>query len=334
MHSYTSQILKNLLKDIEPETIWIVEGPIIKSRECNIYKATSPSSHISIAAKHYHSTVSINAFELQLKALLRYHPVLTDQSPVLKVPRVFFANSYHRFLGMEWIDGQTLHHCLWNSPHKKNLLTSYLNRAGQWLRKFHDLSEPETVDFVILELMTSLNKMINKVGSQKIFSSLFFSENYNFLKKIDKTVSEINTTTKAIQHGDFTPLNIMLNEKNMYALDLWANERKPIEHDVCRMIVYLTVAYPLYMFGNVFNKQGKFSHRLMPLIDGYGRDRMDPQSISFKISLYTEFLRRWLVISSRDENFYTHLTNLYQLKRIESQSKKIQNLIQVAHQKR
>ncbi len=320
------ELFKEQLETLEPGTRWDIKGPVIKSRECDIYRVNSPSSGLSLALKYYHSGPSKVAPQQQFSALDRCHPDMTDASQRLKVPKVFLVSPQHRLLVMEWINGTSLHHHLWNPGIKKQHLAAQLHQVGAWLRKYHDVSQPESSQTKISELLKPLNKNIGDTGDLPVSQVGFFPSAMAFLQCLEKS-GTVLPAFDAVVHGDFTPANILLTGDRIYGLDIWGTVRRSIYHDVCRMIVYLTIAYPFYIVGNMYTKHVSMTSKLACFVDGYGRDRLNPQSATFKISLLGELLRRWRVISSRQSNLLTHVTNAYQLKRIEQQAKMLLRLI-------
>lgn len=146
----------------------------------------------------------------------------------------------------------------------------------------------------------------------------FFHNAYAFLQQ---TISVQPKTEGpcAIQHGDFTPFNLLLNDDKTCGLDIWATQRKSVDVDLARMVTYLTVAYPLLTRGSVYSEKGKLQELLDPLFHGYGLDRVNPTSTQFKISLLAEYLRRWWVISCRPHTIKGAVTDRYLLRQIEKQ---------------
>jgi len=319
-------LFKELLTSIVPDTRWNITGPVIQSRECDIYLATSCASDLSLAIKDYHPGASRATPEQQFSAFERCHPDMTDTSPQLKVPKVFLVNTQHRLLVMEWIDGTSLFHHLWNPGINKQFLTTQLQQVGAWLRKYHDLSQPELTKSKIIDLMKPFNQNSDDLEDSPFSQSDFFQYVFSFLQRLEGK-GTVLPTMDAIVHGDFTPANILLADKRVYGLDIWGTVRRPIYHDVCRMVVYLAIAYPFYTVGNIFTKHALLTSKIACFVEGYGTDRLNPKSAIFKISLLVELLRRWRVISSRQDRLVTSVTNYYQLKRIEQQAKLLIQLI-------
>ncbi len=319
-------LFKELLAAIEPDRHWDISGPVIQSRECAIYRASASSQDLSLAIKDYHPGASRATPEQQFSAFERCHPDMTDSSPQLKVPKVFLVNSQHRLLVMEWIEGTTLFRHLWNPVINKRFLTTQLQQVGAWLRKYHDLSQPESTKTKVIDLMKPFNQKSDDIEDSLFTHSEFFQSVFSFLQRLEEK-GTVLPTMDAIVHGDFTPANILLADQKVYGLDIWGTMRRPIYHDVCRMIVYLGVAYPFYMVENLYTKQALLTSKIACFVEGYGTDQLSPQSASFKISLLVELLRRWRVIASRQDSLFTSVTNYYQLKRIEQQAKLLMQLI-------
>lgn len=316
MNHYT--LIKAALHTIEPETNWQLSGPVIRSRECNIYRAVSITSGRNIAAKLYAPQTQPAASQQQFSALQKYQTAMTAPEELFRVPQVFPHNRNQRILLMEWIPGWTLHKHLWTPrvPSQKSMLL--LKKTGQWLRRFHDVAAIENKTVKYCDYLKGIDKQLAlsalKPFQQKTLE-LFFPRAYATLKQCLDELPPLEAPHARL-HGDFTPFNLLIDKTRIIGLDIWATQRKPINVDLARMVTYLTIAYPLFTHHLINSSTGKLHARLTPLFEGYGRDLIDPDSSHFKISLLSEYLRRGVVITSRPLTVKSFLTNRYQLRQI------------------
>ena len=306
---------------------WEITGPVIKSRECDIYRAHSLISDQILAIKHYHSHTNPTATMKQFEALNRYQHTILIEGQQYKIPRVFIHEKENRLLIMEWIPGKSFHHLLWRPiSNNKQILSS----VGGWLRAFHGASVIDSAPVNFGDYLKSVKKRIEmeeKDSLQASSSHRLFSESYKILKQYISNLPAANAP-HAISHGDFTPSNIILKDEQVTGIDIWANTtRKPIYIDVARMTVYLTIAYPLFTRCLVFDARGRVPNDIMSFLEGYGTDLINPQSEHFKISLLSEYLRRWLSISNRPLTIKGTVTDKYQIARIKKQIHAISNLL-------
>lgn len=318
---------KNILETlnrIEPSNDWILLGPVIRARESDIYQATSKTSQLLLAVKHYNLSTNKNAVQQQYNALQKYQGTMTGQDNSLHVPRVYTFDQEQRLLIMEWVKGKSLHQKLWTTPEflftKKNTLAL----CGQWLRTFHAASYFNKKKVILDNYLKGIKKELSKRESKNCrLTSLHqdFTSAYNFLNKAVQQCPE-PIDLHAIAHGDFTPYNLILDTRTAVGVDIWASTEKPVLVDLSRMIVYLTIAYPLIIFRKpVFEKSGKLNSIIASLIEGYDHDLIDPRSIHFKIALLSEYLRRWLIIEERIPTAVSLFTDKFQIMQIKKNIK-------------
>ena len=108
------------------------------------------------------------------------------------------------------------------------------NRAGQWLRFYHDLDR--TNDFAPLDV-------INGRGLEETLEELLaapFNRNLHhqvasFLQLLAARLTERSHPVSHV-HGDFTVDNILVDEGHVTALDLWAVSRNIIDHDIASFL--------------------------------------------------------------------------------------------------
>lgn len=314
-------LLEQKLLEICSSPDWQITGPTIKSRECDIYQASSTRAGIELAVKCYFQNTNQIAAKQQFDILQKSYSGMVDQSDNFRVPKVFYYDQTHRILLMEWIKGKNLHSHLWNPLSYTSQIQSLLARTGRWLRLFHNVSSIKMDDSSYTNLIKAINKKKEKSEADLKndgSNDIVFKNAYDLLQ--EKVTSQQRFQDyHALPHGDFTPANLMIDDKQTSALDIWGSTRRPIHSDMVRMLTYLTIAYPLLNQRPLFDAQGNIQQKLFSLFAGYGTDILNPTSFNFKITLLAEYLRRWLVINNRLFSYKGIVTDRYQIVQIEKQ---------------
>jgi hypothetical protein len=310
------------LHEINASSDWRIVGPKIKSRECDIYQACSSCGTL-LAVKHY-SRQTEQAAANQHSALQKYYPAMNKNTADLLVPKVYFFHKESRILLMEWISGRSLHSHLWRPLTSPQQRRTYLAKTGAWLRAFHNASTMVSCQTSGNDLQESVDKQKAKSTNDQLVnnSNRLYSHAYARIQKFSKE-SEQFTVQQAHPHGDFTPANLLLSNNLTFGVDIWNHALRPIDIDMARMTVYLTIAYPLLNRHPLFDHKKKLQPNLLPLFDGYGTDVLDPHSTYFKMALLTEYLRRWMVIKQRTVFWKKISSDRYQERQIEKQIKSL-----------
>jgi thiamine kinase-like enzyme len=322
----SSELYKQLhdkLHELNADSEWRIVGPKIKSRECDIYQASS-SCGIALAIKHY-SRQTGQAAANQYYALKRCYPTMHKKNAAFCVPKTYFFNKENRILVMEWISGRSLHSQLWNPLTSPQQLQTSLAKTGTWLRAFHSAStmtSSQTSGNVLLQNIDKQKDRFLNGRSDTTSDNLFISA-YERLQQFSQEQQKF-TVPLAHPHGDFTPANLLLSGGKTVGLDIWHQGLRPIHIDMARMTAYLTVAYPLLSRGPIFDRRGRIENKLSKLFSSYGTDTLKPYSLYFKMTLLAEYLRRWLVISNRSSSFKGAITDRYQIAQIKKQIKAIE----------
>lgn len=273
-----------------------------------------------LAIKYYHPRQNLNAAQQQYQALEKYQSLSsTGRDHDFRVPKVYSFDRGQRLLIMEWLNGKNLHQRLWSSPEFLQSKQIALKRCGQWLRTFHQQHLlPDSPVLTNIYLKSIRNSLLTRQDMGLSIDNLCveFRKTYELLTKLIQRHPEIKDT-RATLHGDFTPHNIIIGKDTTVAVDIWATVHNPILMDISRMLVYLTIAYPLLILRKpVFDSHGQLNKTLAPLIEGYGNDLVNPFSLHFKIVLLSEYLRRWLVIEGRETTAVSQFTDKFQVLQI------------------
>ncbi|MBN2427414.1 MAG: phosphotransferase [Deltaproteobacteria bacterium] len=320
------QIIRQTLQTIESDAEWLLTGPVIRSRECDIYRATSSTSGLTLAVKHFTATGNPKAALQQYNALQNYQKTMAETETSCRVPTIFGYDTEHRFLVMEWVAGRSLHRLLWTPLLRNEQVETALHRTGHWLRCFHKASNISSSPVVFAHYQEIVEqRVVRSLGGAQPVGSAFqgFGEAYNVLRDLLSCLPPTDAP-HAVLHGDFTPFNLLLGNDQTTGFDIWAQVRKPVQVDLARMVTYLTIAYPLLTQQPVYDDPNRFAKRLLPLLEGYGQDLVQPASLHFRLCLLTEYLRRWLVIGSRPRSLKGIVTNTYLIAQVKKQ---VQTLI-------
>ena len=84
------------LQHIDSNESWELFGPVIKSRECHIYRAEAQVSKLVLAIKHYSTAISTVAPKQQFEAFQRYQCTMTADDVIYKVPQTYYLNQKKR----------------------------------------------------------------------------------------------------------------------------------------------------------------------------------------------------------------------------------------------
>jgi tRNA A-37 threonylcarbamoyl transferase component Bud32 len=317
-------IIRIKLAQIDPKANWQIKGPVIFSRECDIYQAYNASMTQALAIKHYKQGTKPQAIKTQFDALNTYQSEMASQTQTFRVPKVFLYDDQNALIIMEWLVGKRLHDHLWRSALRPKRFLAFVANSGKWLGMFHNQSKPFMQDFNTCHLVHMLDKRIEKYNpNAPALKDPLFSEAYEFLKTHCSNLGTIKVPFASL-HGDFTPTNLIIQDDQYIGIDLWAKEDLPVYQDFARMCVYLTIAYPTIVETNIFNPNNGLGHSLQKFSNGYKEiTRLEIKNDILMLFILTELLRRWLVISDRKSNsfFSKSLIRPYQIGRIKRQIK-------------
>ncbi|UTW54503.1 phosphotransferase [Kordiimonas sp. SCSIO 12610] len=315
-------LFQEKLREIDGSTQWDIEGPVIRSRECDIYKATNPISKMELALKQYKSSANQNAVKEQFDALVLYQDSMTGAGCLHRVPKVYSCTPKSNIMVMEWLHGQELHSYLWKNLWNTAELKRLIALSAKWLGTFHQNSSITSQTYETNTLLKTIEKRVNKYNSTaQILSNNHFQSALATLKRYVKNTPSISTPITT-SHNDFTPTNIILDGKQAYGIDIWAKKNTPIYNDIARIAVYLTVAYPIRMNTNIVTKALQSGTALQIMAESYtAQTNVQLDQKILLLFIYTELLRRWIVISDRKTSgkLIPTLVKVYQSQRIKYQ---------------
>jgi len=304
------QSVLDFLKAEFPSDVWKFDGHMVCSRESNIHRLADPNTGQKLAVKAFHRSTNIGTAQIQYDALLKYQASMTADAGTNRVPRVYHFNEEYRYVVMEWLTGRELHTYLWwaiGNPKRQRKLTE---KAGAWLRAFHDASGVtiETID--ALQITDRLNRRISKqAANSPVLDDPVFNKAKDTLDERLRAIGKINTRL-AVTHDDFTPTNLIIQNDQIIGFDIWALDRKLIISDLARMIVYLSIAYPPLIQPTPYSRRST----CVAFLKGYDRDlNLVEEGSLLNLSVTAEILRRWTVIEARRPNLVGRVVKNYQL---------------------
>lgn len=322
-------IIEEKLKDISPNADWYVNGPVILSRECNIYKAYNSVDKKAYAIKHYKPEANSHAITSQYNALMSYQGTMAMTQSSNRVPKNYLCDESNRLIIMEWLDGKRLHDYLWQAALNPRRRKKLVKGSGAWLASFHSSAEIRHENIEGLSLLNVLERRIETYNkTSPALSDNDFKTAFGFLKKYLKEKSAIYIPF-VTAHNDFTPTNIIVDNGVYTGIDIWAQKNTPLYQDIARIAVYLSVAYPSIMNTNIMNNDGSPGESLQNFLDGYHNQLVIPVDITTLTTfILVELLRRWLVIADRKSKRFISFVKYYQIKQIKKQTNIILQLLQ------
>jgi thiamine kinase-like enzyme len=325
-------IINNRLNELSSKAEWYIEGPVILSRECDIYKAYNSANKTYYAVKQYKPETNAHAITAQYNALLSYQGSMTLPSTTNRIPKIFLCDENNRLIIMEWLNGKRLHDCLWRYALNKSKFLELVFLSGVWISEFHNQKSLTPAYVSDANLIEQLEKRINRYNStSSVLWEAKFKNAYSTLQTWEKKLASKEIFLGTL-HNDYTPTNLIVDEKLLTGIDIWAKPNLPCYTDLARMSVYLLIAYPTIMNTNIINKKLGITPIIKKLIDGYQHKHTAPIDTKIlMLFIFAELLRRWVVIADR-QSFISKpktYTKFYQLHRIRKQVDLIQQYLQI-----
>jgi Ser/Thr protein kinase RdoA (MazF antagonist) len=134
----------------------------------------------------------------------------------------------------EWIDGQPL--SLWLSRASREDVVQALQRAGAWLARLQRASgvayRPMDIAEELERLDQSMDPVLQGSGSAQIFRAAFL---------VHATAAKLagEQVLWSQLHGDFKPANLIVRERQLYAIDVDLISMAPTVHDVAHFLNHL-----------------------------------------------------------------------------------------------
>ncbi len=325
-------IINDRLNELNSKAKWHIEGPVILSRECHIYKAYNSTDKTYYAVKQYKPETNTHAITAQYNALSSYQGAMTLPSTTNRVPKIFLCDESNRLIIMEWLNGKRLHDYLWRYALNKSKFLELVFLSGAWISEFHNQEKLIPASVANINLIEQLEKRINRYNStSSALREAKFKSAYSTLQTWEKSFASKEIFLGTL-HNDYTPTNMIVDEKSLTGIDIWAKPNSPCYTDLARMSVYLLIAYPTIINTNIISKKLEVTPIIKKLIDGYQHKHTAPIDIKILILfIFAELLRRWIVIADKHSFVSSPKTyvKFYQLRRIRKQVDLIQQYLQI-----
>jgi len=178
-----------------------------------------------------------NAAPKQFRAMMDVWPHFASQ-PTWKIPRPLDCLEEWRVLVMESVPGSPLPACLprvaWGRRRLRAAETA-CRRAGQWLRFYHDLAaseEPRPLDVPakLDGLAESLRELERGGFDRRSCQTL--------AERIGPLADHLRGEPLRISHlhGDYSADNVLVDDRQVTVLDLWATDRNAVIHDIASFL--------------------------------------------------------------------------------------------------
>ncbi|MBO6506069.1 MAG: aminoglycoside phosphotransferase family protein [Kordiimonadaceae bacterium] len=315
------QILANMpdaLERVGHEGIWRITSQLKNSRKCDIYLAANPSTSQKLALKIFRpGGTSEQAPGLQFRALER----LQKATPRVLAPKVFGFSSENNAILMEWIEAETIQATLWRSILVPSKRKQAVQKAGAWLRQFHEVShialQPLDGNKLAQKLVTQLQKHGQTTDFDAIQQSIGKFE--AAAKTLDMNVPH------ALLHGDFTVRNVLMQSGSTVGIDIWGARMGPVFEDAARFVTYAAINTPFALSHSPWHPDGPLSQSFAT---GYGKDLLDVRCKSWTLLMWYQFMRRWIVYSARQSKGNSVNLTRWQVKRAEAGSLILQSWLE------
>lgn len=314
----SSDLQQQIIQQLSEQTNivdWVISGPVIKARECVLYKATSVSHPHNIAIKVYrdqqprkHNTLP------QYEALERFAPLLNTVQSECRVPVGFGSFPQQRIFLMEWVQALSLEHRLWRNFYHKNRQQNGMRSTFAWLQKFHQHADPAVKPVNINHYLNRLQQVIQGFNDESLLAKnpVFLSG----LECIDRLSDYFRglEVTHARLHGDFTPSNVLIDEHVVTAIDITGKQLLPVAEDITLQLAYIAIGYPNMLTRMDMRHPPADWPLLEMVLDAYGYPA-DEQQRRFLLYVFLfQLLRRWLVIAQRNKQRRTPLLDRWRLR--------------------
>lgn len=286
--------LSPTLETVEAATDWHIGEPAVRARKCTIYRVSG--AHHQLALKVYKpDLVSEAAPRIQYDALRRCNSAALG-NPLLRAPAALAFLPEERAVLMEWQTAPTLRSTLWKQAASPGTSLKLIKSAGTWLRAFHELSGIENLPLDGKKLLSKLNSQMNRKPEAVALLERQASFNKAMSRFRELATKCTIQTPHALLHGDFTPTNLLVDNKGIIGMDMWGARHAPIYEDITRMHAYLGVVSPFALRAAPLAPNGPL---INAFIQGYGEDLASTSTSPFPLILFYQQLRRWLVYADK-----------------------------------
>jgi len=224
------------LGDLDPKD-WIVEGPVIRTRRSDIYRASHPEFAGMLCvkcpkpSKRMHKTLY-----QEYKNLTTYSAIMAGNSDY-GVPKPVACLPEKGMLVLEWIDGASIKIRLLSTPNSRHTL---LTKASRWLKEFHKAGGAELALFEPHILADQVDFHLNKKKiSYAPCKKVAIKVCRDFRRETERLPA--SQELHSFAHRDFTPGNVIITDDKIMGIDITMNKQLPIFEDITRFLADLTV---------------------------------------------------------------------------------------------
>lgn len=225
--------------DLDPSD-WVVEGPVIKTRRSDIYRASHPDFPSALCVKYSKPGERTNKSLLQeFKNLTTYSSIMAE-NPVYGVPKPVACLPEQGLLALEWIDGTSVKAQLASGPKAPQSRHILLTQAARWLKEFHRVGGAELILFEPQMLADQIDLYLKK--KQILFEpckKVAIKACRDFRRETERLPASQELYSFA--HRDFTPGNVVITGDKVMGIDITKNEHQPVYEDMTRFFADLTV---------------------------------------------------------------------------------------------
>jgi hypothetical protein len=298
--------LRSLLADHFGSADWNTGAGAIRRRKSTVLRARSASLGLEVAVKVFDITSAGDERRAvrQYEALQKFHPLLKQGDGRYRVPapHAFFPEQYT--LIMEWIDAPSLARLLFTRMAMPGRRLDAVAEAGRWLRRYHEASELKLAPLDAAHFVRRLQQRFNaRPDLERLLDrDPVLVKTARRLHDQAATLQGIAVTT-ALNHGDFTPFNLLVAPQRVTGIDFWGRPRGPVATDLARMLVYLLMLDPLSPIPGRDGAALLTSPAARTLLSAYGTDVLPGPEVLSCVLRY-QALSRWWTLCSRPGNFW------------------------------
>lgn len=214
-----------------------VEGPLFRSRNCALYRATGSDLPEPLAVKVClrpdGPTPSIDDARQQFTALNRVAAGMSNGASY-GVPRTFPFLVDRGCLVMEWIEGHTLRHAWTNWSIPIDILCDQTQEGGAWLRRFHAAHPLTEAPLDIDDWLGRLRRRLSASGLQ----SRTVKPAVELLVRSAPEIAGTRLPASWV-HGDCKGANLLLAGNRVFGVDISLRHEGPVILDLAQFLIDL-----------------------------------------------------------------------------------------------
>ena len=242
-----------------------------------------------------HITSSQNQAVVEFNILRDLYPHFVD-IPSCSVPRPILVDSAIEAYVMEYVPGDLLvdlfKFCRYFAPQSemKKIIEVWRN-CGQWLKKFQEFTgiyatdDQEFIDGVIARAQQRLS-LINNLNDSRVPEDFMDVVSKSLYRQLERLGGQRILVSG--RHGDFIPLNMIVNKEGITVIDFLGYRHEPIAVDVLKVLVCLY---------DEMRSVTASSHRVELLteafLDGYGPLPSQPYPLLYLCECMQRIVSLW-----------------------------------------